>query len=83
MPDGLDSILLKDETDEYQVTSVVAVPPTWRDIWSILRGRYKAKVQRRGAITTAGAGKVLKETFTPDIRDALNQKSLLFKEPDD
>ncbi len=59
-----DSIRLADESDEYHVVSVVAVAPTWRDAWSILRGTYRPKVRRRGAMTSAGLSRILKQTWT-------------------
>lgn len=40
--------------DRYEVTYVVAVTPTRRDVWAILRGRYEPKVQTTGVPTQAG-----------------------------
>jgi hypothetical protein len=72
------SIRLADESNEYESVSVEAVPPTWRDIWKILRGTYKPVVRRRKVLTVAGASKVLKETWASgEVRDALNQPSPL------
>lgn len=72
------SILLVHESDEFESVSVEAVPPTWRDLWKILRGTYKPMVRRRKAITVAGASKIIKETWTSDkVRDALHQPSPL------
>lgn len=78
-----DSIMVKDESSEYQVTSVVAVTPTWRDVWAILRKRYKPKVKWMSTITMAGADKLLKEHFTEQVNEALHQKQVIFPEHND
>lgn len=79
-----DSIVLEHESDEYRVTSVVAVTPTWRDLWAILRGRYRPKVFRQCAITVLGASRIMEEHYTPQLRETMHQPSLFrYEEPDD
>lgn len=76
--DVVPSIRLADESNEYEAVGVVAVKPTWRDVWAILRGTYQPMVTRRKAITTAGAAKVMKETWTDEkVRQVLDGPSPL------
>lgn len=74
-----DSIRLDNESDEYQAVSVVAVAPTWRDVWAILRGRYKPRVYKRYAITTAGAARVMKQVYNRDSLSALHDSNPLLE----
>jgi hypothetical protein len=61
-----DSIRIDAESDEYEVTSVVPVPPSWRDVWAILRGRYEAKVKKVKRLTSKGMHRELKRVWTAD-----------------
>jgi hypothetical protein len=71
-----DSVVIQRTEDE--VTSVEAVPPTWRDVWAILRGTYRPKVRVVSRLTVAGTAKMLKEVWGEPVREALNAKSHLF-----
>lgn len=59
-----DSYRIDAESDEYVDILVVAVKPTWRDVWAILRGRYRPKVVRRERLTPAGLLRALKQAWT-------------------
>lgn len=52
------------ESDEYEVVSVVAVKPSWRDVWAILRGRYEPKVRKVKRLTPAGVNRVIKDVWS-------------------
>lgn len=70
------SIRLDTESDKYEVTSVIGVAPTWRDVWAIIRGRYQPLVRRRKVMTSAGANRVLKEVWADKkFEDQLNGPS--------
>lgn len=59
-----DSVRLASESDRYKVTSVVAVGPTWRDVWAILRGRYRPLVVKRRRMTVAGMNREIKKVWS-------------------
>lgn len=61
------------------VYSVSAVKPTWRDVWSIIRGTYKPEVQVLAHITLAGTNKVLKSFYNTEIKESLNQPSIFLE----
>jgi hypothetical protein len=72
------TIRLADESNEDVNVVVEAVPPTWRDIWSILRGTYKPMVRRRRTTTAAGLCKTIKEVWTaPSVKEQLYADSPL------
>lgn len=51
-------------SDEYEITYVVPVAPTRRDLWKILRGKYKPQVKEGKTLTWKGMNRVLKEVWT-------------------
>jgi hypothetical protein len=40
------SVILESESSDLWNVHVVAVKPTWRDVWAILRGSYVPRVRR-------------------------------------
>jgi hypothetical protein len=52
-----------------------AVPPTWRDVWAILRGTYRPEIRVVRRLTLAGFDAVLKDVWDDRIREALDQPS--------
>jgi len=65
--------------DHYGPTVIQAVPPTWRDFWSILRGRYKPSVKVGRRLTLKGTNRVIREVWDEKVRDELNKPSPLFE----
>ena len=51
---------------KYEDFIVEPVPPTWRDCWAIIRGRYVPTLRTRKRITMAGTDRVLKQVWTAD-----------------
>jgi hypothetical protein len=52
-----------------------AVPPTWRDVWAILRGTYRPEIRVVQRLTLAGFDAVLKDVWDDRIREALDEPS--------
>jgi hypothetical protein len=52
-----------------------AVPPTWRDVWAILRGTYRPEIRVVQRPTLAGYATVLKDVWDDRIREALDEPS--------
>jgi hypothetical protein len=63
-----------ERTEEF-VRIAEAVPPTWRDVWAILRGTYRPEIRVVRQLTAAGLDAVLKMSGFGGIRGALDQPS--------
>ena len=63
--------------DEYHVEFIEAIPPTRRDLWSILRGKYKPQLRIVERLTTKGFARVIRQEYEPKIREAMNDPSPL------
>lgn len=74
MSESKPSILLVAESDEFEATTVEAVPPTWRDVWAILRGRYEPRVRRVKRLTLRGTDRLMKQAYGEPLRRALNRQ---------
>ena len=66
-------IRLAAESDEDNDVFVVAVAPSWRDVWAILRGRYVPRVVRVSRATPAAIRRTVREVWTaPRVREQLD-----------
>lgn len=69
-----------DESDEYVTVSVEAIPPTWRDLWAILRGRYRPALKVVRRLTVKGIDRELKAAWTtPKLMEQMYKDSPLLK----
>ena len=78
---GYHSQLVLDKTEDL-VYLVMPVPPTRRDLWTILRGHYKPQLRLIASWTLRGVDKRLKEFYNEPIRRELNQENLFLKAED-
>jgi hypothetical protein len=63
-----------ERTEEF-VRIAEAVPPTWRDVWAILRGTYRPEIRVVQRPTLAAFDAVLKDVWDDRIRRILDQPS--------
>ena len=60
---------------------VEAEPPTWRDLWAILRKRYRPRLKVSIRLSMEGTNRVLKDVWTaPRIEKQLADSTLLFSD---
>lgn len=73
------AIRIDAESDEYAVTMVKAVAPSWRDVWAIVRGRYEPKVRKVKSATAAGMDRALKEVWSsPLLEEQIHEGSMAY-----
>lgn len=63
---------LDHKSDKYITTLLRTEEPTWRDIWKIVRGKYKPRLIEYTRLTTAGSEKVIREVWSTELREQLN-----------
>lgn len=70
-------ILPKPESGYFELI-VESIPPTWRDLWAILRGRYEPRLHVYELLDVRGINACLKDVWTKDrLEPQLNQRSPL------